>query len=118
MTSTGIEHPSAGSIHSIEKYDETPMARGVDDEVTGTYSPGDDDSLKPVFDNTHRKLKPRHIQLIGIGGYVTKGRRYIQKDYAEWRCRCRTIGTALYVQIGHSLLNGGPASLFMAFTIW
>lgn len=48
-------------------------------------------------DHTHRKLKPRHIQLIGIGG---------------------TIGTALYVQIGRGLLNGGPGSLFMAFTIW
>ncbi|EKG19491.1 Amino acid/polyamine transporter I [Macrophomina phaseolina MS6] len=48
-------------------------------------------------DHTHRRLKPRHIQLIGIGG---------------------TIGTALYVQIGRGLLNGGPASLFIAFTIW
>jgi amino acid transporter len=48
-------------------------------------------------DQTHRQLRPRHIQLIGIGG---------------------TIGTALYVQIGHGLINGGPASLFMAFTIW
>ncbi|CCC05041.1 hypothetical protein SMACR_07364 [Sordaria macrospora] len=48
-------------------------------------------------DKTHRKLKSRHIQLIGIGG---------------------TIGTALYVQIGKGLLNGGPASLFLAFTIW
>lgn len=37
------------------------------------------------------------VQLIGIGG---------------------TIGTALYVQIGKGLLNGGPASLFLAFTIW
>jgi yeast amino acid transporter len=48
-------------------------------------------------DNTHRQLRPRHIQLIDIGS---------------------TIGTALYVQIGHGLINGGPASLFMAFTIW
>lgn len=47
--------------------------------------------------NVHRKLKSRHIQLIGIGG---------------------TIGTALYVQIGRGLLNGGPASLFIAFTFW
>jgi hypothetical protein len=29
-----------------------------------------------------------------------------------------TIGTALYVSIGHGVLNGGPASLFLAFTIW
>lgn len=37
------------------------------------------------------------VQLIGIGG---------------------TIGTALYVSIGRGLMNGGPASLFIAFTIW
>ncbi|KAF3025944.1 hypothetical protein E8E14_014954 [Neopestalotiopsis sp. 37M] len=49
------------------------------------------------IDHTHRKLKSRHIQLIGIGG---------------------TIGTALYVQIGKNLIAGGPASLFLAFAIW
>ncbi|KAK3179876.1 general amino acid permease agp2 [Lecanicillium sp. MT-2017a] len=48
-------------------------------------------------DHTHRKLKARHIQLIGIGG---------------------TIGTVLYVQIGQGLLHGGPGSLFIAFTFW
>ncbi|GAB0135522.1 hypothetical protein EsDP_00003857 [Epichloe bromicola] len=48
-------------------------------------------------DATHRRLKSRHIQLIGIGG---------------------TIGTALYVQIGKGLLNGGPGSLFIAFSFW
>ncbi|KAL7791568.1 amino acid permease/ SLC12A domain-containing protein [Trichoderma ceciliae] len=46
---------------------------------------------------THRRLKARHIQLIGIGG---------------------TIGTVLYVQIGKGLLNGGPGSLFVAFSFW
>ncbi|KAL1957134.1 hypothetical protein VTO42DRAFT_6277 [Malbranchea cinnamomea] len=54
-------------------------------------------SLKPAVDMTRRKLKPRHIQLIGVGG---------------------TIGTALYVQIGKALMNGGPGSLFIAFTFW
>lgn len=34
------------------------------------YSPTDGNSLKPVYDYTHRRLKSRHIQLIGIGGYV------------------------------------------------
>ncbi|KAI1360102.1 amino acid permease/ SLC12A domain-containing protein [Xylaria arbuscula] len=48
-------------------------------------------------DGTHRRLKPRHIQLIGIGG---------------------TIGTMLYVQIGKGLIQGGPGSLFLAFTLW
>ncbi|KAI0145076.1 amino acid transporter [Xylariaceae sp. FL1272] len=62
------------------------------------YEPERADSIelgKP--DGTHRKLKPRHIQLIGIGG---------------------TIGTMLYVSIGQPLTQGGPASLFIAFTLW
>ncbi|KAI9734258.1 MAG: hypothetical protein M1834_002362 [Cirrosporium novae-zelandiae] len=54
-------------------------------------------SVQPTYDHTHRQLKSRHIQLIGIGG---------------------TIGTALYVNIGKGLINGGPASLFLAFTLW
>ena len=57
----------------------------------------EDDSKKLAYDHTHRKLKPRHIQLIGIGG---------------------TVGTVLYVQIGKALIEGGPASLFIAFIIW
>ncbi|RDW92489.1 putative general amino acid permease-1 [Coleophoma crateriformis] len=53
------------------------------------------DSIKN--DHTKRKLKPRHIQLIGIAG---------------------TIGTALFVNIGRGLLAGGPASLLIAYTLW
>lgn len=45
----------------------------------------------------HRRLKPRHVQLIGIGG---------------------TIGTVLFVQIATPLSKGGPASLFIAFAAW
>lgn len=96
-------------------YDETPIARGVrtnsDKHQRGSrkqsvvaslkagYGVADGDvvSVREGFDLTHRKLKARHIQLIGIGG---------------------TIGTALFVQIGRGLLNGGPGSLFLAFTIW
>ncbi|KAJ5757899.1 uncharacterized protein N7511_006593 [Penicillium nucicola] len=54
-------------------------------------------SMKSSHDHTHRKLKPRHVQLIGIGG---------------------TIGTALYVQIGSNLRTAGPASLFIGFSLW
>lgn len=54
-------------------------------------------SVRDTSDQTHRTLKSRHIQLIGIGG---------------------TIGTSLFVQIGRGLMNGGPGSLFLAFTIW
>ncbi|KAF2761651.1 amino acid transporter [Pseudovirgaria hyperparasitica] len=63
----------------------------------GTSIRSSNDQAAVSHDSTHRKLKPRHIQLIGIGG---------------------TIGTALYVQIGRPLIQGGPASLFIAYTIW
>ena len=49
------------------KLDETPLSYGVhDDEANPAY----DSTEKLVQDSTHRKLKPRHIQLIGIGGYL------------------------------------------------
>jgi amino acid permease len=106
------KHPAPHSA------DETPIARGVRTNSTsdgvrrgsrkgsvvaslkagyGLAEADDASSVKVGLDLTHRKLKPRHIQLIGIGG---------------------TIGTALYVQIGRGLLNGGPGSLFLAFSIW
>lgn len=74
----------------------------VDEEKNNNYDLGPRrsstvGSVQVVSDQTHRKLKSRHIQLIGIGG---------------------TIGTALYVQIGRGLMNGGPASLFIAFSLW
>ncbi|KAG5207107.1 hypothetical protein GY631_6402 [Trichophyton interdigitale] len=62
--------------------DEPPAYRHGVDEVSVPE--------KISTDNTHRNLKPRHIQLIGIGG---------------------TIGTALFVQIGRGLLSGGPANI-------
>jgi amino acid permease len=124
MASSGHDYrydEKRGSGMPPHMMDETPIARGVrtnstnDDEETvrrgsrkhsvvasikanyGLADPSYAESIKIGYDSTHRKLKPRHIQLIGIGG---------------------TIGTALYVQIGRGLLNGGPGSLFLAFTIW
>ncbi|OQE27453.1 hypothetical protein PENSTE_c004G07243 [Penicillium steckii] len=46
-------------------------------------------------DNLQRHLDNRQIQLIAIGG---------------------AVGTALFVSIGTGLYNGGPGSLFLAFT--
>lgn len=51
----------------------------------------------PPSYESRRLLKPRHIQLIGIGG---------------------TIGTVLFVQLGTALQKGGPGSLFIAFVLW
>ncbi|KAJ9132532.1 General amino acid permease AGP2, partial [Pleurostoma richardsiae] len=91
MSSTGIDITGSGAPpYGTGSLDEKKSGAGVDrSEAASVESmPGD---------HTVRKLKARHIQLIGIGG---------------------TIGTALYVSIGRGLLNGGPASLFLAFTIW
>lgn len=92
MTSTGRDFEPDTSYE--------PKKQGYHvDEENNNYDPrpGSVGSVRAVSDNTHRKLKSRHIQLIGIGG---------------------TIGTALYVQIGRGLMNGGPASLFIAFSLW
>ncbi|KAF2131662.1 hypothetical protein P153DRAFT_365231 [Dothidotthia symphoricarpi CBS 119687] len=89
MASSGIDYLPNGKHQSV-----------LDDEEKN-YDPNrrisNVGSVRLANDFTHRKLKSRHIQLIGIGG---------------------TIGTALYVQIGRGLMNGGPGSLFLAFTLW
>lgn len=48
-------------------------------------------------DYTERLLKPRHVQLLGIGG---------------------VIGTLVFVGIGKTLMVSGPASLLIAFIFW
>ncbi|KAB2569663.1 General amino acid permease [Lasiodiplodia theobromae] len=48
-------------------------------------------------DQLHRRLSNRQIQWIAIGG---------------------SIGTALFVSIGYGLIEGGPGSLFIAFTLY
>lgn len=89
-----IEHSRKGSRRKSSIVAAIKENYGIVEEQRGL---DDSSSIKRGQDFTHRKLKPRHIQLIGIGG---------------------TIGTALYVNIGRGVLNGGPASLFMAFSIW
>ncbi len=93
MTSSGIDY--AG--HAPPEYGNDKPGGGPEKDVLGIDPPGSVASSDGVGTSVHRKLKARHIQLIGIGG---------------------TIGTALYVQIGRGLMQGGPASLFIAFSFW
>ncbi|KAF7853146.1 uncharacterized protein EAF02_012089 [Botrytis sinoallii] len=104
MSSSGIEAPHPFNHENIascrQPTNDGYLKEKHEEEVLDTFSPPYHDetiSINQTHDSTHRQLRPRHIQLIGIGG---------------------TIGTALYVQIGHGLINGGPGSLFLAFTIW
>jgi len=68
-------------------------------EDVPTYSPEDSGSGTGLTtdDGLQRHLTNRQIQLIAIGG---------------------SIGTALFVSIGYGLIEGGPASLFLGFTIY
>lgn len=75
---------------------------GTDEKAVGSENNGDTvrDGLVPVSDNAdqlQRHLGNRQIQLIAVGG---------------------TIGTALFVSIGGGLMEGGPGSLFIAFTLY
>ncbi|CAI7595650.1 unnamed protein product [Penicillium pancosmium] len=105
----GPHSPMAAAIQSTETPrtlsdpETTPVkvvGKGVEVVEKNSMDKRDDSidggSMKPTYDHTHRKLKPRHVQLIGIGG---------------------TIGTALYVQIGSGLRTSGPGSLFLGFSI-
>jgi amino acid transporter len=97
MISTGIDiHGSAMPDYIASNGEKGPPNYNEKNEEAQIRSSDSESMTFKSGDQTHRQLRPRHIRLIGIGG---------------------TIGTALYVQIGHGLINGGPASLFMAFTI-
>lgn len=98
MASTGVQLPGSAKPGGVLS-DRNEKSEKNEEAGVGTNEPYDSDSasIKVSADSSHRQLRPRHIQLIGIGG---------------------TIGTALFVQIGHGLIEGGPASLFLAFTIW
>ncbi|OQD68116.1 hypothetical protein PENPOL_c003G10190 [Penicillium polonicum] len=105
----GSHTPMTAAIQSAEptrlsdpESKPTKMNKEMDvtekDSSSANRSPSlDSGSMESTYDHTHRKLKPRHVQLIGIGG---------------------TIGTALYVQIGSGLRTSGPASLFIGFSLW
>jgi amino acid permease len=95
--STGVDIPGSAMAEYEVAAGEKEQGRFNKEMHEEAQIDSDSNEIKLGYDSTHRQLRPRHIQLIGIGG---------------------TIGTALYVSIGRGLMNGGPASLFMAFTIW
>lgn len=103
MASSGVDIPGSAlaeyEVAAAEKENVqySKMMHEAPKVQSPNYQDSDSVEINVSYDSTHRQLRPRHIQLIGIGG---------------------TIGTALYVSIGHGLLNGGPGSLFLAFTIW
>ncbi|KAL8953067.1 MAG: hypothetical protein Q9222_001060 [Ikaeria aurantiellina] len=72
MATTALESPKSEKRMEQEYILQEKLSpgTGVQADEAIPYSPPDEHSLKPVYDDTHRKLKSRHIQLIGIGGVV------------------------------------------------
>ncbi|KAL2435305.1 General amino acid permease AGP2 [Exophiala dermatitidis] len=88
--SADLKHPLA-VLGKMDKHSESCELGGID-----TRDVGEVGSLEDGVHGLHRKLGPRRLQLITIGG---------------------AIGTALFIAIGSGLYQGGPGSLFLAFLI-
>ncbi|KAI5195088.1 hypothetical protein E4T39_08373 [Aureobasidium subglaciale] len=71
----------------------------IDEKSIPVHETRDEDDINDVVSvsQLHRTLNHRQIQLIAIGG---------------------SIGTGLFVSIGYGLIEGGPGSLFIAFTLY
>lgn len=71
MASTGFEASNGERQLQQERSLPSRVSATNDGEVEKAVpdSPTDSNSWKPAYDSTHRRLKSRHIQLIGIGGY-------------------------------------------------
>ncbi|KAF2842431.1 AAT family amino acid transporter [Patellaria atrata CBS 101060] len=76
----------------IDSFKRNPNARVVTEAVDEEGKPLEDQP--PAEPALAMKLKPRHLQMIAIGG---------------------SIGTGLFVGSGSALANGGPASLVISF---
>ncbi|KAG2170929.1 hypothetical protein VTO58DRAFT_101116 [Aureobasidium pullulans] len=76
-----------------------PSQAVADDKSVPVHESRSEDDVGDVvsLSHLHRTLDNRQIQLIAIGG---------------------SIGTGLFVSIGYGLIEGGPGSLFIAFTIY
>lgn len=91
------------SITISDKATGSPVANDIDKgsriilEVDDTDDQGSIISTPFERGHIHRKLKSRHVQLIGIGG---------------------TIGVSLFTTISYGLVAGGPLSLLLAYVIW
>lgn len=86
LPAKAVSHDTVDTTIMGEKIQDTETVTSIDSASTGGQS-----------NYLHRKLRGRHVQLLGIGA---------------------TIGSALFVSIGKALARGGPLSLLIAFLIW
>ena len=85
------------SLHEKDPFSrESSSVKKVDADKTNVRN-GELSNPINYSSQLHRKLGNRQIQLIAIGG---------------------SVGTAVFISIGTGLAQGGPASLFLAYTIY
>jgi amino acid transporter len=63
MASSGIDYQHNSALGDAKLPRDTEKSPSFDINDNRRFST----ATKPVYDSTHRKLKARHIQLIGIG---------------------------------------------------
>lgn len=82
----------------MDEYDHDPEKKApyYQEKRNGSIIADEEDIFIGNADDLQRHLNNRQIQLIALGG---------------------AIGTALFVSIGGGLNKGGPAGLFLAYTI-
>ncbi|QLG71657.1 hypothetical protein HG535_0G05660 [Zygotorulaspora mrakii] len=89
-----MEHEKKSNI-LITPIQESEVGSFCDESLSFQTTSKEPSSLENRI--AHRKLLPRQVSMIGIGG---------------------AIGTALFVSIGTKIIQGGPASLLIAFCLW
>lgn len=94
-----LEHNRPWTTRFVDSFRKDPNAHstpagavGADGKVYDVESAAENTANSPLS----RHLKGRHLQMIAIGG---------------------SIGTGLFVGSGSALAHGGPASLFIAFSL-
>ncbi|CAK7269811.1 hypothetical protein SEPCBS119000_003761 [Sporothrix epigloea] len=97
---SGIQTISSRGAESADSKYTSEKARPSSPSDSRRSSAGDSSLDRLVVENgdqLQRRLHNRQIQLLAIGG---------------------SIGTALFLSIGNGLINGGPGSLFIAYTMY
>ncbi|CAK7265231.1 hypothetical protein SEPCBS57363_001476 [Sporothrix epigloea] len=99
--SSGIQSISSrenvGFVESRYINDKARPSSPSDSRISSSGGSSNDRLVISNADQLQRRLQNRQIQLLAIGG---------------------SIGTALFLSIGNGLINGGPGSLFIAYTMY
>jgi amino acid transporter len=110
MTEGNVELPRAPTAigRFVDSFKRNPNARVTPEVVDADGKPLPDQP--PAEPALAMKLKPRHLQMIAIGGSIGTISPFRVLNFAY-----NTTGTGLFVGSGSALANGGPGSLIIAY---